>query len=206
MCPPVLAVPRCGHPSVPGNIQRGPASTPDRRTTGTCAPSSLGAMSTADPRHRTGPQVIPRPPVHRPGGPAPWAQLAPEARASVPLAVLVDAVSSCDRTGDAAATADELSEFSRTFADAFPDAHPAAVLVALFEEAGEARVAPDRALVAPPVPPGRGGLPRVGSSIPGEGIDEGARQRGGSRRSAWTRRRSPWSATSRPCPPSPPTP
>jgi 8-oxo-dGTP pyrophosphatase MutT (NUDIX family) len=97
-------------------------------------------MPTTDPRHRTGPQAIPRPPMHRPGGPAPWAHLDPSARASVPLAAVVDAVVSRDRTGDAAAEATALSEFSRSFADTFPDTNPAAVLVGLFEEAGEARV------------------------------------------------------------------
>jgi len=78
--------------------------------------------------------------VHRPGGPAPWAYLPASARASVPLDEVVEAVVSRDRSGDAAATATEVSEFSRTFADAFPGANPAAVLVALFEEDGEARV------------------------------------------------------------------
>jgi len=97
-------------------------------------------MPPAEPRHRAGPQTIPRPPVHRPGRDAPWAHLDPAVRAAVPLASVVDAVASRDRSGDAAATATEVSEFSRTFADAFPDANPAAVLVALFEEAGEARV------------------------------------------------------------------
>ena len=37
MCPPVLAVPRCGHPSVPGSIPTVPAPIPDRWTTGTRA-------------------------------------------------------------------------------------------------------------------------------------------------------------------------
>jgi len=97
-------------------------------------------MPSAEPRHRTGPQAIPRPPVHRSGRDAPWAHLDPADRASVPLAGVVDAVLSRDRRGDAAATTTEVSEFSRTFADAFPHANPAAVLVALFEEAGEARV------------------------------------------------------------------
>jgi 8-oxo-dGTP pyrophosphatase MutT (NUDIX family) len=38
------------------------------------------------------------------------------------------------------ATAAEISEFTRSFAGAFPATNPAAVLVALFEEAGQARV------------------------------------------------------------------
>ena len=97
-------------------------------------------MPTTDPRHRTGPQVIPRPPGARPGGPAPWAHLDPAVRSSVPLAAVVDAVVARDRSTDAAAVAAEVSEFSRRFADAFPVANPAAVLVALFEEEGQARV------------------------------------------------------------------
>ena len=97
-------------------------------------------MTTADPRHRAGPQVIPRPPSHRPGGPAPWSHLPESLRASVSLASAVEAVQSRDRSGDAEATAAAVSQFTRSFAGAFPDANPAAVLVALFEEAGEARV------------------------------------------------------------------
>jgi len=97
-------------------------------------------MSTTDPRHRAGPQVIPRPPMHRPGGPAPWSRLPESRRTSVSLAAAVEAVESRDRSGDAEATAAAVSEFTRSFAGAFPGTNPAAVLVALFEEAGEARV------------------------------------------------------------------
>jgi 8-oxo-dGTP pyrophosphatase MutT (NUDIX family) len=56
------------------------------------------------------------------------------------LAAAVEAVETRDRSGDTEATAAELSAFSRAFAGTFPGANPAAVLVALFEEAGEARV------------------------------------------------------------------
>ena len=97
-------------------------------------------MSPTDPRHRTGPQEIPRPPSHRLGGDAPWAHLGVDVRSSVRLDAVVSAVLSRDRTGDAGTVATEVSEFSRSFADAFPDANPAAVLVALFEDEGEARV------------------------------------------------------------------
>ena len=126
-------------------------------------------MPTADPRHRTGPQVIPRPPVHRPGGPRPGPTCARPTGRRCPLAAVVGAVAGA-WTGRATppATAAEVSEFSRTFADAFPDANPAAVLVALFEEAGEARVLLTVRSAAPAVPPGRGGLPR-GQLDPGEG-------------------------------------
>ena len=97
-------------------------------------------MSSAEPRHRAGPQVIPRPPSHRPGGPAPWSHLPADVRAHLPLATVADAVAGRDRSGDAAITERAVSEFSRSFADTFPDANPAAVLVPLFEEAGESRV------------------------------------------------------------------
>ncbi len=53
---------------------------------------------------------------------------------------MVAAVSGRDGSADTATTAAAVSEFSRTFADTFPDTNPAAVLVALFEEDGEARV------------------------------------------------------------------
>jgi 8-oxo-dGTP pyrophosphatase MutT (NUDIX family) len=97
-------------------------------------------MSSTEPKHRTGPQIIPRPLGHRPGGSSPWAQLTGEQRASLSLVAVGDAVSRRDRTRDADVTAAEVSAFSRTYADIFPGANPAAVLVALFEEAGEARV------------------------------------------------------------------
>ena len=118
--------------------------------------------------------MIPRPPVHRPGGPAPRAHLAPEARASVPLADVVNAVPSRDRTGYAAATAAEVSEFSRSFADAFPDANPAAVLVALFEEMGEARVL--LTVRSSRLRSHQGEVPSPGKLDPGEGVDDGARR------------------------------
>lgn len=130
-------------------------------------------MPTADPRHRTGPQVIPRPPVHRPGRPAPWSHLPVAERTSVSLADVVDAVVGRDRSSDAAATATEVSEFSRTFADAFPDANPAAVLVALFEEAGEARVL--LTVRSSRLRSHQGEVAFPGGKLdPHEGIDEGA--------------------------------
>ena len=132
-------------------------------------------MPTTDPRHRTGPQVIPRPPMHRAGGPAPWADLDPRTRSSVPLAAVVDAVASRDGSDDAATTAAEVSEFSRTFAEAFPDANPAAVLVVLFEEAGEARVL--LTVRSPRLRSHQGEVAFPGGKLgPGEGIEDGARR------------------------------
>ncbi|HEX7459754.1 MAG TPA: CoA pyrophosphatase [Acidimicrobiales bacterium] len=129
----------------------------------------------AVPKHRTGPQIIPRPPSHRPGAPAPWAHLPGEVRATLPLATVVDAVAGRDRTADAATTADEVSQFSRSFAGAFPDARPAAVLVALFEEAGEARVL--LTVRSSRMRSHQGEVAFPGGKLdPDEGIEEGARR------------------------------
>ncbi len=55
------------------------------------------------------------------------------------LAAVLDAVTARDGSSDAATTAREVAEFVRTF-ETQPETRPAAVLVALFEEAGQARV------------------------------------------------------------------
>jgi 8-oxo-dGTP pyrophosphatase MutT (NUDIX family) len=130
-------------------------------------------MPPVDPRHRTGPQAIPRPPSHRSGGPAPWAHLDLAARASVPLTAAIDAVASRDRSKDADAT--ERSEFSRSFPGTFPLAAPAAVLVALFEEAGEARVL--LTVRSSRLRSHQGEVAFPGGKLdPGEGIEDGARR------------------------------
>jgi 8-oxo-dGTP pyrophosphatase MutT (NUDIX family) len=132
-------------------------------------------MPPAEPPHRSGPQAIPRPPSHRPGGPAPWAHLPPTHRASLPLSAVVDAVRHRDPSADGAATAAAVSEFRRSFADAYPDANPAAVLVALFEEAGEARVL--LTVRSSELRSHQGEVAFPGGKLdPGEGIDEGARR------------------------------
>jgi 8-oxo-dGTP pyrophosphatase MutT (NUDIX family) len=80
---------------------------------------------------RIPPQVIPRPPDARPGAPAPWAALAPGDRRGLRLDTVVGAVA-----GHEALTLGERVAF-----DGFPDpGAPSAVLVPLFEEAGETRV------------------------------------------------------------------
>ena len=119
----------------------GPDGPPAARRPARPGPALVStAMPTAEPPHRAGPQVIPRPPSHRPGGPAPWVTVPAGSRSTVPLATVVAAVRTRDRSRDAAATAREVSEFTRSFAGTAPGANPAAVLVALFEEGGEARV------------------------------------------------------------------
>jgi 8-oxo-dGTP pyrophosphatase MutT (NUDIX family) len=93
----------------------------------------------------------------------------------VSLASAVEAVESRDRSGDAGVTAAELSEFSRSFTDAFPDANPAAVLVALFEEAGEARVL--LTVRSSRLRSHQGEVAFPGGKLDGdEGVDEGARR------------------------------
>jgi len=113
--------------------------------------------------------------MHRPGRPAPWSHLPAGDRASVALTDVVGAVAGRDRSGDAAATATEVSEFSRTFADAFPDANPAAVLVALFEEEGEARVL--LTVRSSRLRSHQGEVAFPGGKLdPDEGVDDGARR------------------------------
>ncbi len=75
-------------------------------------------------RWRGGRQVIPRPAGATPGGPPPWAGRPPTALRSLPLADVVGAVAA-HRVGDLACP---------------PSARPAAVLVALYDGDGEARV------------------------------------------------------------------
>ena len=75
---------------------------------------------------RGGPQKIPRPPGARAGDPAPWAGTPVEHRTAIGLARV-------RRVLDAQGP-------PRRPESLMPDASPAAVLVALFEEGGEARV------------------------------------------------------------------
>ena len=113
--------------------------------------------------------------MHRPGGPAPWAHLPALRRASVSLASAVEAVELRDHSGDAEVTSAEVSRFSRSFVDAFPDANPAAVLVALFEEAGESRVL--LTVRSSRLRSHQGEVAFPGGKLdPGEGVDEGARR------------------------------
>jgi 8-oxo-dGTP pyrophosphatase MutT (NUDIX family) len=79
-----------------------------------------------------GRQVIPRPPTAHAGSPAPWALVDPTSRAKITV----------DRVRRAfAAPRPTPSWAQRLPADGFPDpGSPAAVLAALFEERGEARV------------------------------------------------------------------
>jgi 8-oxo-dGTP pyrophosphatase MutT (NUDIX family) len=79
---------------------------------------------------RGGRQVIPRPPGAVPGSPAPWAELRPDQRQGLSLQRV------------RAALLRHTSRLPATVPDVFLEGNgvPSAVLVALFEEAGEARV------------------------------------------------------------------
>jgi 8-oxo-dGTP pyrophosphatase MutT (NUDIX family) len=105
-----------------------------------------------------GEQVIPRPPGSYPGGPAPWADLPPGKRRGLSLERVVGALERSEGAGavagavrvEAATPALDGSVDGTTVraaaASVMPgvfvegDKVPSAVLVALFEEAGEARV------------------------------------------------------------------
>lgn len=86
-------------------------------------------------RAAPGPQVIPRPPSARPGGPAPWADLDPAARHGISLARVEAALERAGRTGEIP----EHGPGPHPSDVGLPEGRPgrAAVLVALFEQDGE---------------------------------------------------------------------
>jgi len=87
------------------------------------------------------PQVIPEPDDVLAGGPAPWATLAPEARRGVTLASVLERLREGGRLLATAPIPGDPVEMA-VVADAERQAtvHRSAVLVAMFEEAGEAHV------------------------------------------------------------------
>jgi 8-oxo-dGTP pyrophosphatase MutT (NUDIX family) len=86
-----------------------------------------------------GTQVIPRPVASRPGGPAPWAGLPASARQHLALDRVRAAVA--ERPVELRDEGEEATaEAIRAFSGGEVSGRPAAVLVALFEEAGETRV------------------------------------------------------------------
>ena len=114
-------------------------------------------------------QVIPRPPGAEPGGPAPWAGLAPEDRRGIDVARLRRAV---------AAHHHALAGRERVTFDGFPDpGAPAAVLVPVFEEDGEARVVLTRRAAHLRTHTGE-------VSFPGGRLDAGEAPEAGARREA----------------------
>jgi 8-oxo-dGTP pyrophosphatase MutT (NUDIX family) len=86
---------------------------------------------------------------------------------------VVEAVTFRDRTDDGTVTAAAMSEFTRSFVGTFPGSNPAAVLVALFEEAGEARVL--LTVRSPDLRSHQGEVAFPGGKLDqGEAIEEGA--------------------------------
>ena len=114
------------------------------------------------------PQIIPRPADWRMGGPAPWAQLSAEQRSDLSLDRVIDALAAAglDRAPSLAATPrDNDLEILDGLLDA-PELRSSAVLLALFEEAGEARIVLTRRS-------GRLSSHRGEVSFPGGRLDEG---------------------------------
>ncbi len=132
-------------------------------------------MSSSPNPPPTGPQVIPRPPISRPGDPAPWAGLPAAARRHLTLERVRKAVEGrpsppLEASGDGSTAPSILSlsgvEVSGT---------PAGVLVGLFEEEGETRViltVRSRRLRSHT---GEVAFPG-GRLEPGESVDDGARR------------------------------
>jgi 8-oxo-dGTP pyrophosphatase MutT (NUDIX family) len=115
-----------------------PSSPIDAPPSGSTPPTPTPAATPST--YRPGLQVINRPPGSRPGGPAPWAHLPEVERRGLTLervvGVLASSVDTVGLTPDAGAVA----AFLRVSSGVDPAQRPSAVLVALFEEAGEARV------------------------------------------------------------------
>lgn len=87
------------------------------------------------------PQVIPEPDDVVAGGPAPWASLAPQARQGLTLARVVERIREAGRhLEDSTIPGDPMEMAAVADAKRQPIIHRSAVLVALFEEAGETHV------------------------------------------------------------------
>lgn len=88
------------------------------------------------------PQLIPRPPTWRMGAPAPWAALGGSERQGITLRRLVSALEAAECSGGPPAAAtprDNDLEILDGLGDA-PTLRSSAVLLALYEEAGETRI------------------------------------------------------------------
>lgn len=98
-------------------------------------PAANGPADHGPVQPAPGPQVIPRPPSARPGGPAPWAGLEPAVRRGITLARVEAALERAGRTGEIP----EPGPGPHPSDVGLPPERPgaAAVLVALYEEDGE---------------------------------------------------------------------
>jgi 8-oxo-dGTP pyrophosphatase MutT (NUDIX family) len=89
------------------------------------------------------PQVVPRPDDWRPGGPPPWADVAPARRTSIGLARVLGALDAAGQDGPPPADLVSAVQFEAPVVGEIPApplAINAGVLAALFEEDGEARL------------------------------------------------------------------
>ena len=132
-------------------------------------------MSSTPNTPQTGPQVIPRPPIARPGGPAPWAGLPASARRHLALGRVRKAVEErpappLGASGDGSTAPSILS-----FSGVVVAGTPAGVLVGLFEEEGETRVILTVRSNRLRSHTGEVAFPG-GRLDPGESVDDGARR------------------------------
>lgn len=132
-------------------------------------------MSSSPNTPQTGPQVIPRPPASRPGGPAPWAGLPASARSHLTLDRVREAVEGRP-TPPLAASGDGTSAPSiLSLSGVVVAGIPAGVLVGLFEEEGETRVILTVRSNRLRSHTGEVAFPG-GRLEPGESVDDGARR------------------------------
>jgi 8-oxo-dGTP pyrophosphatase MutT (NUDIX family) len=101
--------------------------------------TTLASVPTPDESPAREPRTVPRPPDAAPGRPAPWCDVAASARQGIGLAQLTAALERADRDLARSAPREPLDELSGLPASVTDGLRNSAVLVALFEEDGEAR-------------------------------------------------------------------
>jgi len=101
--------------------------------------ATLATVPSSDEPGTHGAQRIPRPADAAPGRPAPWAGLSTSARRGIGLAQVRDALAGAGRSLDVVAP-DPLEELTGLDAGTSEGLRDSAVLVAAFDEEGEARV------------------------------------------------------------------
>lgn len=133
------------------------------------------AVTLPDPGDEPGswPQVVPRPSTARPGRPAPWEGVAPAARRGLSLGVVEAALDRAGQSGAVPPPGDGPHPF-----DTAPPPEPvasSAVLVALYEEGGEARTVLTRRSATLRAHRGEVSFPG-GRVDPGESVADAARR------------------------------
>lgn len=120
--------------------------------------------------------AVPRPPNAVAGGPAPWAHLPAESRTTLSLTSVRHALAGAGQEGPVPEPGDErLRPTAETEASFLPAGANAAVLVALFEELGEARVVLTRRATSLRAHPGEVSFPG-GRLEPSESAEAAARR------------------------------